>query len=535
MPSIDPGQAIGPRRAAILPPIPEEHVKPKPIDRSSTPPPRPPTPLSDSDLEANRSSASPGERFKLKRRFFHRSRPQPPDSLDTLEPPRPVQLAKPDPEKYPPEYPGKPSVLHKLFPPFPDAPTPRLFFTLCGFDIFTQILCNLLALALYLYGRPVMTRYFPYYHGISHNSWGLRHGMPLLPEYVSTGQSAVMSFFLPAIIIGLLGMHKVRSFWDTNAALMGLGYALSTASLFQVLIKIFIGGLRPHFIDVCKPQIPSNMTGVGPGHVYFHALQICTAKKNHKLSDAQMSFPSGHSAAAFGGFGFLALYLGSKLGVFHRHDSRQEQKGQRNEDQGGNASRRTSRNITPLSHASTSSKSASSPWQASPHWKLVAFGVPWLIAIVISGSKVRDGWHHATDVLVGAKIGLVFAIWAYRMVYQGASHDISREVMAAAPIAVAKRMVDTADRDQKRIDGQSERGRSTMRSLKSHRSIKSRLSDTEERRKGRRSRSKSSGSNKGGAEIGGTDADGLPPIQRSKSEEQSRSRPLMGHRRVASA
>jgi len=44
---------------------------------------------------------------------------------------------------------------------------------------------------------------------------------------------------------------------------MGLGYALATATLFQAFIKWIIGGLRPHFLDVCKPPILPHFPGAG--------------------------------------------------------------------------------------------------------------------------------------------------------------------------------------------------------------------------------------------------------------------------------
>lgn len=45
--------------------------------------------------------------------------------------------------------------------------------------------------------------------------------------------------------------------------IMGLGYALATATLFQSIIKWFIGGLRPHFLSVCMPHIPPAFQGPG--------------------------------------------------------------------------------------------------------------------------------------------------------------------------------------------------------------------------------------------------------------------------------
>ena len=96
---------------------------------------------------------------------------------------------------------------------------------------------------------------------------------------------------------------------------MGLGYALSTATLFQGLIKWTIGGLRPHFLAVCGLPTNSPDTRSEP-HSMWHTAEICTNENKKAVREAQMSFPSGHSVAAFAGFGFLALYMNAKFGIF---------------------------------------------------------------------------------------------------------------------------------------------------------------------------------------------------------------------------
>jgi diacylglycerol diphosphate phosphatase/phosphatidate phosphatase len=115
-----------------------------------------------------------------------------------------------------------------------------------------------------------------------------------------------------------------------------------------------------------------------------------------------MSFPSGHSSAAFAGFGFLALYLNGKLKVI----------GQRRpstlpcympsgsgEDKGYLGDGGRERRIQ--------------------HWKLVVWVLPWLVAFLLAASKVRDCWHHPVDVLFGSLVGIVFAYMAYWCVFKG--------------------------------------------------------------------------------------------------------------------
>lgn len=47
---------------------------------------------------------------------------------------------------------------------------------------------------------------------------------------------------------------------------MGLGYALTTATLLQCFLKWFIGGLRPHFLSACQPRIPFLPPHASPFH-----------------------------------------------------------------------------------------------------------------------------------------------------------------------------------------------------------------------------------------------------------------------------
>jgi len=98
---------------------------------------------------------------------------------------------------------------------------------------------------------------------------------------------------------------------------------------------------------------------------------------------------------AFAGFGFLALYLNAKLkilpGIGKRDDALEYKK---TEDDSEPGAKRTT------------------------HWRLVVWVLPWLMAALIAGSKVRDGWHHPHDVLFGALMGTVFAHLAFRCVFR---------------------------------------------------------------------------------------------------------------------
>jgi diacylglycerol diphosphate phosphatase/phosphatidate phosphatase len=178
---------------------------------------------------------------------------------------------------------------------------------------------------------------------------------------------------LVPIVVILICQIRVRSFWDTNNAIIGLLYSLITAAVFQVFLKWLIGGLRPHFLAVCKPDVPLSGTQLGTGlRQIMYDRTICTGDRN-EIDDSLESFPSGHSTAAFAGFGFLYLYLNAKLKVFSNY------------------------------HPAM--------------WKLIAVYAPILGATLITCSLTIDEFHNWYDCLAGAIIGSIFAVSSYRMVY----------------------------------------------------------------------------------------------------------------------
>lgn len=129
-----------------------------------------------------------------------------------------------------------------------------------------------------------------------------------------------------------------------------------------------------------------------------------------------MSFPSGHACAAFAGFGFLALYFNAKFGVFGHKPHTTEAENTMTGD-------RVNIRVEELKE---------SHHTRIPHWRLVLFVAPILVAVVIAASKVRDAWHHAHDVFIGALIGTFFALMAFRMVFRSIwdqkTNHLAREV-----------------------------------------------------------------------------------------------------------
>ncbi|KAI0596106.1 acid phosphatase/Vanadium-dependent haloperoxidase [Biscogniauxia sp. FL1348] len=257
-------------------------------------------------------------------------------------------------------------------------------------DILTMLIIGAIAVSAFRVGRPLAMRTFPLTVKVAPNDRDTdpaahevvypQFAYPHRGQLISSGVDTAISIVIPAIFI-LLAQVRIRSFWDTNNALIGLFYALLAASAFQVMLKWMIGGLRPNFYDTCKPDITralsgghnkSGLNGVGY-QKYMWSMDICTTTDQGDLLNALQSFPSGHSTTITAAAVYLFLYLNAKLKIFANY------------------------------HA--------------PMWKLVLLYCPILMAVLVCGSLTIDQSHNWYDILAGAVIGAAFAFSAYRMVY----------------------------------------------------------------------------------------------------------------------
>lgn len=245
-------------------------------------------------------------------------------------------------------------------------------------DLVTLACLGAIGLGVY-YARPAPTRSFPVIFSDNEIVFP-QFGYPLRKEIIPIWLAAFLASIIPIVVI-LVMQIRIRSFWDANNAILGLLYSLVCAAVFQVFIKWLIGGLRPHFLAVCKPDLSlaSNAPGVkGAGYNaagftgIYYTRQVCTGDDN-EINDALESMPSGHSTAAFAGFIFLALYLNGRLKLFSNY------------------------------HPAV--------------WKLAAVYAPVLGACLIGGALTIDEFHHWYDILAGAVIGTVMAFSAYRMTF----------------------------------------------------------------------------------------------------------------------
>jgi len=196
------------------------------------------------------------------------------------------------------------------------------------------------------------------------------YAYPVLDEIVPTWMAGVIAGSTGVIVLAIAQIW-VRSVKDFHRALLCMVTCLLAASWFQVICKIMIGGFRPNFFEVCKPDI-SQKEGSGYWKVYYDHT-ICTGDQT-LVNDALESFPSGHSTVAFAGNLFVSLYLNAKLKLW-----------------GG---------------------------EYAPVWKLFLVFAPLLVATLLSLCRLVDYTHHWYDITAGAIIGIMFTFATYRMHYR---------------------------------------------------------------------------------------------------------------------
>ena len=190
--------------------------------------------------------------------------------------------------------------------------------------------------------------------------------------------SGLLAALVPIGII-VIAQIRIRSFWDANNAILGVLYAIILGTLFQVIMKMLVGGFRPYFLEVCQPDISraagNNVTmlnAVGFQQIMY-SVDICTNPSKSALKNAMTSFPSGHATAAFAGYVFLFLWMNAKMKVWANY-------------------------------------------QTSFYW-LALLMVPLLAAVLMACALSITQDHHWYDILAGCTIGTIMAFASYRTCY----------------------------------------------------------------------------------------------------------------------
>jgi len=185
----------------------------------------------------------------------------------------------------------------------------------------------------------------------------------------------VIAFGAPVVLLPIINLLTVRTFWDLHNSYLGLILSLSVTGVITQFTKLTVGRPRPDLLARCMPPPGS----VDPKYG-LTTVSICTQTDMSILNDGFRSFPSGHSSLSFAGQGFLAFYLAGKLHLFDRRG-----------------------------HA---------------HKAWISL-VPLSAAALVAISRTMDYRHHWHDVAVGFILGLTAAYFSYRQYYPSLADERS--------------------------------------------------------------------------------------------------------------
>lgn len=208
----------------------------------------------------------------------------------------------------------------------------------------------------------------------------LKHAYGCRYKKVSTnGQHQQFALTLPGMKKQFIISPLVRNLYISLGTFV-LGVLLTY--IFHQLGKKTIGRLRPNFLDVCKPNVnPYSELCAKRGFTYIvpDVDITCMSGNTTAIMESKLSFPSGHSSSSFYGSVFLILYVNREW-----------------------------------------SQELLGAWI---HFFQAAYAA---FAVFTSLSRVIDNKHHPTDVLAGATLGLILAIFTFY--YLRSAHKRSRSV-----------------------------------------------------------------------------------------------------------
>jgi phosphatidate phosphatase len=223
---------------------------------------------------------------------------------------------------------------------------------------------------------------------------------PLLPDIIpayAVGLFGILGTIVAIILIEIFNIHKN---FNTKQLLISIYHGLTIFLLGLIVTlllteigKRWIGRLRPHFIEVCKPDLQNLKCSFSDNVELLRYIETngTFCKGNSKdIKEARLSFPSGHSSISFYTMIFLITYIEARVnGLTFRF------------------------------------------------FKVLLQLTALIAAYVTSISRIKDNHHRGTDVLGGAIIGIIVAIhvifvsgrviWLYNRTKPQYDFDLNQE------------------------------------------------------------------------------------------------------------
>ena len=195
----------------------------------------------------------------------------------------------------------------------------RLLLRRVVIDVVILLAIGLPILIFFLIGKP-------YHRGFYCNDESISY--PFKESTVTSTMLYIIGIVLPITVMILTEIcihrlsagHAARTFmgrtipswvWNSYKVIGVFGFGAATSQLTTDIAKYTIGRLRPHFMDVCQPNIdcslPENQ------HKYFENFHCTANAGTRKEKESRLSFPSGHSSFSAYTMLFLACYLQSRM------------------------------------------------------------------------------------------------------------------------------------------------------------------------------------------------------------------------------
>jgi len=240
-------------------------------------------------------------------------------------------------------------------------------------DVACILAVGIPVLILYLFGKP-------YTRGFFCNDESIRH--PFLPSTVPSSAMIPINYVVPILTFILVETFNLKSSYKPvlsqsyhHSKIFCFG-ALSTTLLTDVT-KYTVGRPRPHFIEVCNPNIEFNNVTCGtdsqPKYVTEYECQgneklfPNDKDRKKKMKDSRLSFCSGHASLTWFSMFYTAMFLQWRLMLC------EEKK--------------------PLVLL-----------------KLICQLLCIIFALYTSMTRISDYKHHPGDVLAGSILGVVWAV-----------------------------------------------------------------------------------------------------------------------------
>ncbi|KAI8786812.1 phosphatidate phosphatase [Biomphalaria glabrata] len=156
--------------------------------------------------------------------------------------------------------------------------------------------------------------------------------LPYKPDTVSQALLLIVSVGSPFVVIAVTEgfraaaktrqPQRVRTAMFIYAKAFGLFlFGLVINCIFTDTIKYSFGRLRPHFLDLCKPDFTKfNCTDEYGVAKYIQDYECTNTLADEKLiKDSHMSFPSGHASVSVYSAIFVVLYLQLRMNITVSH------------------------------------------------------------------------------------------------------------------------------------------------------------------------------------------------------------------------